>query len=104
MCDLVCDMARGSNAHQPQVLLYLLVVHDFQKGRLLELDGEPLAQGAVKHGVARRVGEIGEDNGVLVGEFGCAVEIEVAAQGGSCQKQSSRCQLPATAWRGRPVP
>ena len=39
----------GEQAHQPQVLLYLLVVHDFQKRRLLEMDREPLAQRAVKH-------------------------------------------------------
>jgi hypothetical protein len=57
--------------------LYLLVVHDFQKGRLLELDGEPLAQRSVKYGIARRVYEISEDNRVLVSEFWCAVEIEV---------------------------
>ena len=66
MCDLVCDMARGSNAHQPQVLLYLLVVHDFQEGRLFELYGKPLPQRAIKHGVAGRVREVGEDDGVLV--------------------------------------
>jgi hypothetical protein len=44
MRDLVGDAPPGRQAHQSQVLLHLLIVHDFQKGRLLKLDGEPLAQ------------------------------------------------------------
>src|SRR5580704_7265616 len=62
MRDLVCDAPPGRQAHQSQVPLHLLVVHDFQKGRLLELDGEPLPQRPVKHRVACGVREIREDD------------------------------------------
>src|SRR5208282_5332044 len=101
-CDLVCDMARGSNAHQPQVLLHLVVAHDFQKGRLLQLDGQPLAQGAVKHGVACRVDEVGEDKRVLVGKFcgpesWCALKIEVTCHEQHQDNRGSRNNcLPAS--------
>ena len=43
MRDLVGDARSGSQPHQPQVLPHLLVVHDFQEGGLLKLEGEALA-------------------------------------------------------------
>ena len=44
---------------------------------LFQLHGQPLAQRAIKHGVARLVFEIGEDNCVLVSELWRPVEIEI---------------------------
>ncbi len=58
----------GRQAHQPQGLLHLLVVHDFQKRRLLKLDGEPLAQRAVEDRIAGGVGEVGEHQHIFVRE------------------------------------
>ena len=49
-----------------------------EEWRLFQLHRQPLAKRPVKHGVAGRVCEIGEDNGVLVREFWRAVKIEVA--------------------------
>jgi len=46
---------------------------------LLKLHRQALPQRSVKDRVASRVREIGEHNRVLVGEFWCAVEIEVTA-------------------------
>src|ERR1700693_4345961 len=66
MRDLVCDANSGRQTHRWAVVLELVGVHDFQKGRLLKLDGESLAQRPVKHRVARRVREISEDDSVFV--------------------------------------
>ena len=59
MRDLVGDARSGRQAHQPQILLHLLVVHDFQKRRLFELEGQPLSQRAIENGIAGCVGEVG---------------------------------------------
>ena len=40
-----------------------------EEGRLFELRGEALTQGAVEDGVARGVDEVGEDDGVFFGEL-----------------------------------
>ena len=66
MRDLVGDARSGRQTHQPQVLLHLLVVHDFQEGRLLELDGDRLAQRAVENRVAGGVGEVGKHQHIFV--------------------------------------
>jgi len=39
-----------------------------QKRRLLQLRRKSLAQRAVENGIARGVGEVGEDDGVLLGQ------------------------------------
>jgi hypothetical protein len=48
--------------------LHLLVVHNFQEGGLFKLDGEPLAQRAVKDRVAGGVGEVREHKDIFVRE------------------------------------
>src|SRR5258708_34773230 len=83
-------------AHQTERLLDSLVRDEAEERRLLELHGQPLAKRPVEHGVARRVDEIGEDNRVLVREFRCAVEIEVAC--GERRQHSNGSRLPARYW------
>ena len=58
-----------------------------RNGDCSKLHGQPLAQRPVKHRIARGIREIGEDNRVLIGELGCAVEIEVTRDE---QRQHSR--------------
>src|SRR5215831_18705396 len=58
MRDLVRDSLPGTQIHQPQVPLHLLVVHDLQKRRLLQLDRYALAQRAVEDRVTSAVGEV----------------------------------------------
>ena len=58
--------------------MHLRVLHDFEKWRLLQLDGQTLAERAVENGVAGGINEIGEDDNVLVREFGRRAEVEVA--------------------------
>src|SRR5215831_3031553 len=55
-------------AHQTQRLLDRLVGDHAEERRLLQLYRQPAAEGLVKHRIARTIGEIGEHNGVLVGE------------------------------------
>ena len=55
-------------AHQTQHLLDTLLGDEAEKWRLLQLYRQSLAKRPVKHGVAGRVVEIGEDNRVLVRE------------------------------------
>ena len=64
-------------SHQSQRLLDLLVRNQAEKRRLLQLHGQSLAQRVVKHRIAGLVVEIGQDDGVLVGESGGAMKIEV---------------------------
>ena len=61
-------------AHQTQRLLDTLVGDQAEERRLFQLYRQPLAKRSVKHRVAGRVREIGEDNGVLVRKFWFAVE------------------------------
>ena len=58
----------GRTLHQPENLSDLQVGHDFQKGRSFELESQRLTERAVKDGVSRAVGEIGEDQDIFVGE------------------------------------
>jgi len=66
--DLVGDARSGRHAHQPQILLHLLIVHDFQEGGLFKLEGEPPAERAVENRIASGVGEVGEHEHVFVRE------------------------------------
>ena len=93
--DLVGDARSGRQAHQPQVLLHLRVVHDFQKGRLFKLDGQPLAKRPVKHGVTCRVGAIGHDNRVRVRELGVTVHVQVPGDEDRQHSRSRHSQFPA---------
>ena len=55
-------------AHQLQGLAHALIGNEAEERRLLELDGQALAQGVVKNGVTGFVGEVGEDDGVRFAE------------------------------------
>src|SRR5579863_5889123 len=70
-------------AHHWKNLLNAVVGNEPQERRLLQLYGKPLPQRAIENGVRGCVGEIGEDNGVLVSEFRSPVEIKVATSGES---------------------
>ena len=85
MRDLVGDARSGRQAHQPQVLSHLLIVHDFQEGRLFKLYCQPLAKRPVKDGVACRVRDISEDNRVFVRECWRALKVDV-----TCDEERQR--------------
>ena len=53
---------------------------------MLKLGGKALAQGAVENGFAGGVGELGEDDGVFVGEFGGMGGAEVEVGGACCDE------------------
>src|SRR5207244_12904062 len=55
----------------------MLLGDEAEERRLFKLYRQTLAKRPIKHGVTRRVYEVGEDNCVLVREFWCAVKIEV---------------------------
>ena len=64
------DVCVGGLAHEAESLLDALFGDDAEEGRLFELDGEGLFESVVEDGVAGGVGEVGEDDGVGLGEFG----------------------------------
>ncbi len=78
--------------HQAECLLDALFGDDAEEGRLFELDGESLLKGVVEDGVAGGVGEVGEDDGVLLGEF-CGVGGAVIEKcgGGEEHDEGSAC-------------
>jgi hypothetical protein len=67
-------------SHHLQRLANLAIRENVQKGGLLKFNDQCLFQGFVKHSVTSLVVEVGENRGVFVGEFGRAMEIEIAAQ------------------------
>ena len=74
-----------------------------RKGDCSELYRQPLAKRPVKHRIARRVGEIGEDNRVLVRELRRAVQVDVARNGERQQQprqpaQPSSSVASASSW------
>ena len=72
-----------------------------RKGDCSSCTAKPLAKRPVKHGVAGRVREIGEDDRVLVREFGRAVKIEVAGDEERQQQPRRREQSPSSVLRCR---
>ena len=54
--------------HQGQRLRHALIGEQVQKRRLLQLRRQPLPQRAVEHRIARGVREIGEHDGVFLGQ------------------------------------
>src|SRR5262249_39322111 len=65
---VIRDSLVRTPAHQLKVLADLRIVEDFQKRRLLEVDGESFAQRSIKNRIASVVGEFGQYQYVLVGE------------------------------------
>jgi hypothetical protein len=65
--DIRRELGVGWLIHQLKRLLNLLVGDDTEEGRLFELNGEALAEGAVEDWIARGVSEVGEDDSVLIG-------------------------------------
>ncbi len=78
--DLVRNARSGLEVHQAQIVPHLVVVHDLEKRRSLQLESQALAKRAVKHGVACCVREIRQDDVVLSSEFWFAVKIKVSSR------------------------
>ena len=72
LTDVPRDIARqplvGPAAHQPQRPLHALLRHDAQIRRLPQLDVERLLERVVEHGLAGRVHEIRNHDGIAFGE------------------------------------
>ena len=94
MRDLVGDAPPGRQAHQPQVLLHLLVVHDFQKWRLLKLYGDPWRN--VPSNTGRPVWFTKSARTIvsLSVSLACAMKIEVACDQARQQSRGSNNSLP----------
>ena len=69
--------------HQRQDVLNALLRHQAEKRRLLQLDGQPLAERRVEHRIAGCVREIGEHNRVPVRELRLSAR-EAVRGDGSC--------------------
>ncbi len=82
--------ASGRQTHQAENASHLLVIHDLEKRRLFQLDRQALAKRAVEDRIAGLVVEIGEDNGVLVGESRSAMEVEIRRGGQRQNRGGSR--------------
>jgi hypothetical protein len=68
-------------SHQGQGLCDFLIGEEIEEGGLFKLGGEALTKCAVEDGVTGSVGEVGEDDGVFVGEFGGVGRVEVEVCG-----------------------
>ena len=86
-------------SHQRQRLLDLLIRNQAEERRLLKLHGQPLAQRVVKHRIAGLVLKVREDDGVLVREFRCAVNIEVRGAGAARAGPRQQERSPSSALR-----
>ena len=73
------DLGPLRPVHQLKILVNLPIVENLQEWRFLELNGQSFAEHVVKFGVASGVGEIGDDNRILVRELRRPVKIKVAA-------------------------
>ena len=84
--------------HQWQRSPDAFVGDEAQERRLLKLRRESLAERIVEHRVARRVGELGEHDRVLVGERRCPRREDVGAhEDCRCHGGGSRDETPARA-------
>ena len=95
LCDLRRQPVTGRTAHQLQCLIHLALGKQVEKGRLLKLYRESLLQRVVKYRVAGLVVEIGENNGVFVGQAGrglARAEVQRSANGCSDEHQCSEEQ------------
>ncbi len=68
MGQLACKPGIFRLRHQSQRLRHTLVRKQAQKRRLLQLCRQPLPQRAVEDRIASGVGELGEDDAVLLGQ------------------------------------
>src|SRR5215472_1534980 len=87
---LIGDSSAGLKTHPAKNALHLLVVHYFEKRRLFQLDGQALAERAVKGGVVRIVDEIGKDDRVSVRQFRRATEEKVTAHDKEGEKRREK--------------
>src|SRR4029077_13804244 len=93
-------------AHHPQRLMDLLFRHNTQEGRLLQLDRKAFSKRPVEYCVASRIGEISENDGVLLREAPRLPRAPEQSSGDSrCEHSNCRRHddLP-TAWPGNRAP
>ena len=80
----------GGTAHQLQGLVHLALGNQVEKGRLLKLYRESLLQRVVEDRVAGRVVEVGEHDGVFVGELAERSAREAASDQGDGDNDDRR--------------
>ena len=78
----------GRATHQTKRFTHLAVGKDVEKGRLSKLDGQCLFQGIIEDRFAGLVVEIGEDDGVLLGQRRCWTGTEVEDTSDQCDDQN----------------
>ena len=100
---IVGQSRAGGLPHQLERLADAFLRYDAQKRRLLELHREPLTQRFVEYRVAGRVREIGEDDGVLVGQLRRAMQVHVAADNRRGESHACRCQRQGPPQRLEPL-
>ena len=113
--DLIGDAGARRKTHQAENALRLPVIHDFEKRRLFQLDGQSLAKRAIEDRIARVVHEIRQDDRVLVGESRGTMEVEIRraeqhqhTRGGGKHRLPAAsggghaCQFPLQLGRGLP--
>ena len=66
--EIAGDAFVGLASHEAERVLNLGFGKQVQIGRLFQLHGEGLFEGAIENGIAGGVDEVGEDDGVFVGE------------------------------------
>src|SRR5579859_8256294 len=74
--------------HHTEYLLDALLRDEAQERRLSQLHSHALTQRAVEDGVAGGVSEVSENDRVLIGEFSCAMQIQIQVAGEENHKQS----------------
>ena len=83
--DLRGQFRIGRLAHQRERLANALIGKHAQERRLLKLDGQALPEGVVEHRIARRIGEVAQDDRVGLGQLRCRPGPEVVAGGAKHQ-------------------
>ena len=97
--DIAAQESVGRSIHHPQGLLHLFVGEEAQERGLLQGNGQRAFQRLVENGIAGGVGEVGENDGVFVGELGGAMGAPVGPPGiGRRREGGWRDEFPGS-WR-----
>jgi hypothetical protein len=91
LADLKCNCWSksriGRQAHHLQHLPGTLLCDEVKERRLFELDGEPLTEGLVEHGIAGSVGEVRKHQHIFVRERFGLLALLPHEDSGSCKNQ-----------------